>query len=290
MRNGPPIIAIIVEAGTSIGLNIVRPRVSANNIINAPNSAVKGISTLWSYPTSRRAICGTNIPTNEITPATTTDAAANRTATAAITILAAVTLNPTLFAVLSDRTRTLQEAYKIIAKISPMDPYVTINDTSSQVLNDKLDVIDPDAEAPKLIIASVRPENIALIAMPTNINFNGFNPDFHESKKTKKQASAPPINAAIGVKKNSVGTKLTINSFVNAAPAEIPINPASANGFLIIACSNTPATDNAAPANNATIIRGKRKSLMAAISALPALKKFVIKSINDIWILPVVAA
>lgn len=225
-----------------------------------------------------------------MTPATTTDAAASSTATAAIRMRAPVILKPTLLAVLSDNTSTLQEAYKIKARSKPIEPYVTISDTSSHVFKDRFDVIAPVADAPKLIIASVSPENIALIAIPTKINFNGFSPDFQESRKTKKHASAPPINAAIGVKKNNVGTKLTINNFVNAAPADIPINPASANGFRIIACNSTPATDKAAPAKIATMILGKRKSLIAAISALSALKKFVIKSINDICILPVVAA
>ena len=68
------------------------------------------------------------------------------------------------------------------ANTNPIVPYVAINDTSSHVFNDKLDVVAPDEDAPKLIIASVKPENIALIAIPTKISFNGFKPDFQDSK------------------------------------------------------------------------------------------------------------
>ena len=180
-------------------------------------------------------ICGTKIPTNEITPATTTDIADNNTATVAMTMRAPVTLKPILLAVLSDNTSTLHQANIAKAAISPIEPYVTMIITSSHVFNVKFDVIAPVEDAPKLINASVSPENIALMAIPTKISFNGFNPDFHGNKNTRKQANAPPINAAIGEKKKYVGTNDTINNFANAAPDEIPIIPASANGLRIIA-------------------------------------------------------
>lgn len=48
IKNGPPIIAIIVDAGTSIGINNVRPSVSATKIIRAPSNAVNGINIRWS--------------------------------------------------------------------------------------------------------------------------------------------------------------------------------------------------------------------------------------------------
>ena len=114
---------------------------------------------------------------------------------------ATVTLKPILLAVLSDSTSTLHQANNEKAAINPIKPYVTMIVTSSHVFNVKFDVIAPVEDAPKLINASVNPENIALIAIPTKMSFNGFNPDFHDNKNTRKQASAPPMNAAIGEKK-----------------------------------------------------------------------------------------
>lgn len=120
-------------------------------------------------------------------------------------------------------------------------------------------------EPPKLINASARPVNIALIAIPTRISFSGLNPDFHDRANTRKQANAPPMNANKGVMKNSAGKNDTISSWTNAAPDEIPMIPASASGLRMTDCSSTPDTDSAAPANNATIIRGKRRSRMASL-------------------------
>ena len=210
-------MAMIVDAGISIGDSIVRPSVSASRIMKAPSSAVKGINILWSCPTSRRAICGTRMPTNEMTPATTTDTADNNTATAAMAMRAPVTWKPMLLAVLSDSTSTLHHAYMANAKTSPIEPYVAIMVTSSHVFNVRSDVMDPDVEAPKLMNASVSPENMALMAIPTKISFSGFSPDFQDRAKTSRHATAPPMNAASGEKKKYVGKKDTTNSFATVS-------------------------------------------------------------------------
>tara|TARA_B000000475_G_C15974481_1_gene438421 strand:+ start:1247 stop:1459 length:213 start_codon:yes stop_codon:yes gene_type:complete len=44
MKNGPPIIESMTPTGMTIGANKVRPRVSANSVRNAPNTAEHGIS------------------------------------------------------------------------------------------------------------------------------------------------------------------------------------------------------------------------------------------------------
>ena len=142
-------------------------------------------------------------------------------------------------------------------------------DTSLHVRIVKFEPITLEAETfnepPKLMNASVRPVNIALIAIPTRINFNGLRPDFHDNAKTRKQAKAPPINANKGVMKKSAGKNEIMNNCTNAAPEDIPIIPASARGLRMTDCNKTPETDNAAPAKIATIIRGKRKSRIASI-------------------------
>ncbi|MNH35892.1 hypothetical protein D3C79_966330 [compost metagenome] len=97
------------------------------------------------------------------------------------------------------------------------------------------------------------------------MSFKGLNPDFHDSANTSAQANAPPIKANTGVMKNNAGKKEIIKSCTNAAPEDIPITPASANGLRITDCNRTPETDNAAPANRATIMRGNRKSRIASI-------------------------
>ena len=70
--------------------------------------------------------------------------------------------------------------------------------------------------------ASRSPVNTALITMPTKINRIGSSPDFHDNAKTRKQASAPPINANSGVKKNSVGTNVIMNIDIKPAQMQIP--------------------------------------------------------------------
>ena len=127
------------------------------------------------------------------------------------------------------------------------------------------------------------------MAIPTKIKRIGSNPDFHDSTKTRKHASAPPINAKSGVKKNNVGKNVMMNIDIKPAPAEIPMTPASASGLRITACSNAPATDNAAPAKIAIIIRGKRKSLMTAKSAFCSPNNARINSPSPMLTLPVVA-
>jgi len=44
MKNGPPIIESMTPTGMTIGANKVRPKVSANSVRNAPNTAEHGIS------------------------------------------------------------------------------------------------------------------------------------------------------------------------------------------------------------------------------------------------------
>src|SRR5690606_37331500 len=102
------------------------------------------------------------------------------------------------------------------------------------------------------------------MATPTKINRRGLSPDFQERVYTRKQATAPPTKANKGDQKNKVGNRLKANIVVNAAPAETPIIPASAKGFLITACNNTPETAKAAPVNNETMILGKRRSLITS--------------------------
>ena len=65
IKNGPPITAIIVAAGISLGGTINLPIVSAVKINNAPASAENGINTLWSEPTNCLEICGTSNPTKQ---------------------------------------------------------------------------------------------------------------------------------------------------------------------------------------------------------------------------------
>ena len=75
-----------------------------------------------------------------------------------------------------------------------------------------------------------------------------------------KNAITPPANAAIGVKKYSVGANAVIMTAVKLAPLEISIIPGSASGFFNTAWNNTPETAMAAPANIEMMIRGKRRS------------------------------
>src|SRR5699024_2478263 len=76
----------------------------------------------------------------------------------------------------------------------------------------------------------------------------------------------------------------------NPAPADTPIIPGSANGFFMTACNKTPETDNVAPANNAIMILGKRKSFTTAIWSFGSPNNPFINANIDISMLPVVAA
>ena len=68
MKNGPPITESIIPTGITIGAKRVRPKVSANNIRNAPKTAEHGINLRKSFPTICRAMCGAARPTNPINP------------------------------------------------------------------------------------------------------------------------------------------------------------------------------------------------------------------------------
>ena len=108
MRNGPPITAIIIDAGISIGANNVLPNVSASRIKHAPNNAENGISALWAVPTHARPIWGMSNPTNVNIPAIAVAIEASNTATAATIKRARFTLNPKFFKVLSFKAKWLQ--------------------------------------------------------------------------------------------------------------------------------------------------------------------------------------
>ena len=75
MKNGPPITESMIPTGITIGAKSVRPKVSANNIRNAPKTAEQGINFRKSFPTICRAMWGAARPTNPINPvnAITTD-------------------------------------------------------------------------------------------------------------------------------------------------------------------------------------------------------------------------
>ncbi len=61
--------AVNTPAGTSNGLNAVRPIISATITSNAPIAADVGNKTPNDGPTIRRAICGAIKPTKPIAPA-----------------------------------------------------------------------------------------------------------------------------------------------------------------------------------------------------------------------------
>ena len=68
MKNGAPIIEVIIPTGISVGAKISRPTVSEHKSRNAPTRALLGIRNLWSLPSNMRAIWGAIKQTNPIIP------------------------------------------------------------------------------------------------------------------------------------------------------------------------------------------------------------------------------
>ncbi len=105
---------------------------------------------------------------------------------------------------------------------------------------------------------------IALIAIPTsNIYVTPWYPKPFVSKKSRKITIPEPIQAAKGNRKverinfeKIVEPKTITIEAPNAAPAETPIKPGSARGFLNKPCKHAPEIARLAPTRLAKITLG----------------------------------
>ena len=237
---------------------------SASKNVNAPKNAENGISILWLLPTKILPICGTINPRKLIAPATAVEILASKTATSEITILVTLTFTPKLLAVLSSRDNRLHSCVNNIARNNPATTYGSNVVTSSHVfcvIFASTIAATPVLSPPDIEFKALdNPVNKLFTATPVKIILIGLKPPFHDKQYTMKNATTPPANAAIGVKKYSVGANAVIMTAVKLAPLEIPIIPGSASGFFNTAWNNTPETAMAAPANIEMMIRGKRRS------------------------------
>lgn len=68
MKNGTPIIAVIIPTGISSGEIIVLAIISDDSSMMPPISPEAGMRYLLSTPTRLRAMCGATSPTNPMTP------------------------------------------------------------------------------------------------------------------------------------------------------------------------------------------------------------------------------
>ncbi|MNC34827.1 hypothetical protein D3C75_832830 [compost metagenome] len=100
----------------------------------------------------------------------------------------------------------------------------------------------------------------------------------HANAYTIPAAISPPTKAAIGINSVYCGAASIMTSTHAAAPLVTPVNPGSASGLPITACSRAPETAIFAPMIIASNTRGKRIShMMVAFTAFAADPKIVLR-------------
>ena len=106
MKNGAPINAMIIPAGSSPGEKIVLPTRSEKTTRQAPKKHEQKILSRSPGPAMRRAICGTTSPTKPRSPAKDTAAAHIALARITVVILTVRTDTPSRLAASSPRQRS----------------------------------------------------------------------------------------------------------------------------------------------------------------------------------------